>query len=446
MAKKNVPVRGYVKKSGIAVSGHSRKLDENNTVVVGKVGPSKKSLQRIGGDPSEMFRNIAGTQVPLVGSVVDPLKLNFFGRSLVGENLSGLDLRGANFKQSSLREVDFTGADLRGANFSESLLADVNFSDAKLEEINFTSTELVRIKANEISLKNANLQNASLSFDPKLEKPVVSYLNTCKINATFLCWMDVSNQDLRNMSIGLNGAAFYDMDFSDCNLEGVNLNDTNFRQSDLSRCNLRGAQMERVVFSSVVGRSMDASEANFHDARLVGNSNMSGSNFSGSQFTIKDANMVNFEDSNFSHVTMRRKGGPSITLCNFSNSDFSGCDLGESDFSFHKQQHLQLLSCTFSNVNWKNTRIQDIVLGREGSFDETGMTLGVDSGNSFEKYTLREAHERLELTDKQFQFMVLSGALEVREKNSNEIVRSHFDMDSDLQYVPIWAIQNFRVD
>lgn len=445
MGKKNVPVRSHIKSNGVAVTGHSRKIETKEASSSDKPGPSKESLQKVGGEPSETFRIVAGIQIPLVGSEVEPVEADFFGKSLQGENLSGLDLRGANFKQTSLREVDFTGADLRGVNFSESLLTDVNFSDVKLEKTNFASAQLVRIKTSEISLKNANLKNASLSFDPKFEKPIIRDLDTCKINGTYLSWIDVSGQDLQNMSVGVDGAAFYDMNFSDSNLEEANLNDTNFRQCDLSRCNLRRAQLERAVFSSIVGESMNASEANFHDARLLGDSNMSGSDFSGSLLTIKDANVVNFEGSNFSNATMRRREGPSIILCNFAKSNFAGCDLGNSDFAVYKRQDLQLLSSVLSGINWENARTQDIVLGREDTFEETGMTLGIDTDNSFEKYTLREAHERFGLTDNQFEFMVLSGALEIRERNSNKIARKDFDLDSDSQYVPVWVMQNFAI-
>lgn len=359
--------------------------------------------------------------------------------------MSNLDLRGVDFGQTSLSDINFSGADLRGAIFTDSVIADVNFSGAQLEGAVFTRSQMVNVIADEVDLKNVNLEHASLSFDSDVKKPIIRNLEMCEMTRTFLSWVDLSGQDLRNLNVGLGGAKFHDVNFSECNMEGANLSHAAFKNCDLSRCNLQDAHVEYVLFTGVTGVALKASGANFNSSMFMGDCTMSFSDFSGSKFAVREADGTSFEGCNFSNATMRATWSPHFRLCNFADSNFSGCDLGESNFSISGHTNYsgrKILTCFLSGIDWQNTNTKNIMLGEETVFKEKVYHYTPEC--FFEKYTLREACEKLNLSDKQFEFMVLSGALEVREEITNHIVRSGFDPDS--HYVPVWAMQNFKVE
>jgi len=58
---------------------------------------------------------------------------DFNRSSLVGQNLSGMDLRGASFRDANLYSVNFSGADLRGVDFRGADLGDTDFRGAKVD-------------------------------------------------------------------------------------------------------------------------------------------------------------------------------------------------------------------------------------------------------------------------------------------------------------------------
>lgn len=69
------------------------------------------------------------------------------------------DLRGSDFSDQELWEVDFSHADLTGVDFSRSLCHNCNFSYANLKNVDFTSADL-----RGCSLAYADISGANMYF------------------------------------------------------------------------------------------------------------------------------------------------------------------------------------------------------------------------------------------------------------------------------------------
>ena len=74
------------------------------------------------------------------------------------DDLSYVDLKGANMHKCMLAETDLRGANLDGVDFRESFFHKTMFVDANLTRANLSQTELINM-----TLKGANLEDANLN-------------------------------------------------------------------------------------------------------------------------------------------------------------------------------------------------------------------------------------------------------------------------------------------
>lgn len=81
---------------------------------------------------------------------------------LVGIDLRGEHLDGADFTSVNFARADFDGANLEGAIFSRANLVKANFRMARLERANFSNADLTRANFTGAFLSDAILCNASL--------------------------------------------------------------------------------------------------------------------------------------------------------------------------------------------------------------------------------------------------------------------------------------------
>ena len=76
----------------------------------------------------------------------------FHGLDLIGADLNGIELEGAQFVEANFEKVLLRGANLRKANFKDAILVGADCQNAHLEGVNFKGA----------NLENANLQGANL--------------------------------------------------------------------------------------------------------------------------------------------------------------------------------------------------------------------------------------------------------------------------------------------
>ncbi len=94
-------------------------------------------------------------------------RCNLVGVDLSGEHLIGADLRGANLSKANLsganlEGADLTNANLKGANLSSSFLTNVNFKKANLNGVNMSRAHIFDSNVHGASMDNLNITDAEI--------------------------------------------------------------------------------------------------------------------------------------------------------------------------------------------------------------------------------------------------------------------------------------------
>lgn len=234
------------------------------------------------------------------------------------ENVKGFD-----FSNSELQNINFIRANLEGANFKGSNLKNANFQDANLENVNFD-------RAN---LEGANLEGVNLkhiTFD----------------------------------SVNFKGASFNDSDctaslFDKCNFCEASFESANFRYSQLMNTNLTSTTIKFAEFEGVDLKGANLSnadmsnayftEADFTDANLT-DANLSNTDFTNANFTNANLTNANLTNSNFTNTI--------LTNADLSTSNLENCDFDGSNFEdaiIHHRTTYKLLHWLESDVDTMST-------------------------------------------------------------------------------------------
>lgn len=429
---KKISVHSYVRKDGTAVGGYQRRGSTPRQ-------PSTrgaKSTSVVGSG----FRKVAGHQIPLIGSrgKFAPIR---FTRVPYHSDLSGLDLRGADFSNLKISDVDFSGSDLRGAIFDGSKMSQVDFSGAIISESSFVDTLATHVKADRLHVEDCTFMKARLFFDRSLPKPVVTGISDALMDGANIGWVDLSGQDLTGLDYTSSSGEnkWVEADFRDSNLSGVTLyrahfSSCDFTGADFTKADLRGTYWHDSVAVSAKFEEANLSWASFYDG------NMRNSYFGGSRFSIAIGQRVDWSNCDFSNATMVNEFAAQVVSCNFAGSDFSGADLGETRFSsrtYAESEKAKMADpSVLSHINWLGTKTRLIDIGEN-------LTDG-SPPVSFEQYDFHSAADLLNLNSNQFQFLVVSGSVEVRDRKTNKIVKAGFDVGK--HYIPVWSVQNIQAN
>jgi uncharacterized protein YjbI with pentapeptide repeats len=134
-------------------------------------------------------------------------------------DLSGMDLRGANFERTSFFSANLQGANLSGANFREADLRAADFSGA-----NFSNTSLEAARCAMANFTGANFTGADLSYAFDFSGDFCQ----CDFTGANLAWVDFRDADLQETNF--HGAILFENDFNRACMDRTKLVDV-----DLSR-------------------------------------------------------------------------------------------------------------------------------------------------------------------------------------------------------------------
>lgn len=285
-------------------------------------------------------------------------------------------------------------------------------------------------------------------------------------------------------------------DIQDCSFRGVNM-----KNIDFSNINIKDSDFENVAFDNVTFNLAHIQNVSFFGARFFhsqfNNSTMRECNFGSSRFTYRTSfNHVQIEECQFSYASFEgqlvdSKGAhydwrsldlwgssfygavfecfqmqsSKIVDCSFLESEFTAVGLDEVEFnkclflkgemegvSFDRCNILnsKLETPIQSNVNYVETVMKDSSFESdfvECSFDEVEfLNVSLKNSNfkntSYPWRTFDETVEELGVTQKAFEFMVLSGAVEVRSNETSEIVNGGFN--PTMHHIPLWSIDRIK--
>jgi uncharacterized protein YjbI with pentapeptide repeats len=155
--------------------------------------------------------------------------------------------------------------------------------------------------------------------------------------------------------------------------------------------------------------------------------NLDGANFEGAN--LSGFEIYNEKDRMSSYGAKRTFRG-----ANFKNADLRGaalidCDFTGADFTGANMESVQLGTTDFTKIKMGREQAEQIMRDNLHIF-------------KYNKLSFNETVERLGISEQKFEYLVLSGAIQVRTNRGTEIVSSKFD--PDLHHVPIWEIETIQ--
>ncbi|MGA1846953.1 DUF2169 domain-containing protein [Deferribacter abyssi] len=260
------------------------------------------------------------------------------GKILSNLDLSELDLRGVNLKDTVCINTNFKGAILDGASLSKIIAKGADFSGASMKSITVNQGIL-----SEASMKGADLEGAFLK----------------------MCTLDKTNFDSANMKNAkiemstLTKSLFKKVTLEEsyinmCILNGTEIEDSTFKNAKLEKCIFQKSNLKNVDFSSSYIKS-----TLFFETK--------GGNISFKNSTIDNGRMgknscfknADFRDTNIFQACFRESdlSNSDFTGSKIENSIFEKCNLNKAIFFLVPLKQCRLLKCNLEEANMRGVNL-----------------------------------------------------------------------------------------
>ena len=148
-----------------------------------------------------------------------------------------------HFSKMNLTGADLSGMDLRGADFSHAVLADANLQGANLEGCDFTEAVLARALLTGTLLAGSRLDKANLGG---------AHLQDC----------DLSSASLRE-------TLCHGTRFTGCNLRGAQLDQTQLHETEMVECAMQSSRWTQVALRRMTLRDLVLDQAELNQVLLL---------------------------------------------------------------------------------------------------------------------------------------------------------------------------------
>jgi uncharacterized protein YjbI with pentapeptide repeats len=177
------------------------------------------------------------------------------GTNLSGANLTRAKLRGVHLVGADLTRADLSGADLTGAKLAEADLSGADLTGADLAEADLSGAKLTRADLTGAKLPGAKLAEADLTGVILIRaKLAEADLTGAKLPRANLSGADLPRAKLPRVNLSL-------ADLSRADLSGADLSGADLHWTDLTRADLSGTRLAESVCSETIFGCLDLSVA-----------------------------------------------------------------------------------------------------------------------------------------------------------------------------------------
>ena len=194
-----------------------------------------------------------------------------------------------------------------------------------------------------------------------------------------------------------------------------------------------GSDREKEIFVGPNGQydGLNLEESNFMGGQLA-NSSFSFTNLRGANLSQADLSNSDLTDARLKKAWLKNASlvGANLTATELIHTNMEGVDLSGATL-----RNVFISGRTsFRGANWKGAVVKDIMIG----------SIPEDYGAArvWEQTTFHDAINHFGLSEKRFEYLVLSGAIEVRDNKTLEIVKGNYD--PDRHHIPPWVVANFN--
>jgi uncharacterized protein YjbI with pentapeptide repeats len=237
--------------------------------------------------------------------------LNLDKMNLSNSNLSHLDLRKYNFRQtnlentkigwSQLQNVNFSQANLKKASFPYSQLNNANLNEANLKGANLSTTQLHKARFQGADLRGTNLNSADGLTCGQIKSAVIDeetllpgyLLMEASSDSEFNC---INLRDGKGLNLSK-------INLSNANLPSVDLRESDLSQGDFQNANLRLSQLQNANLSNA-----NLKQANLYYSQL-NNANLSEANLKGANLTITQLHEAHIQGADLRGANLDHAAG-----------------------------------------------------------------------------------------------------------------------------------------
>ncbi|MDQ0612146.1 uncharacterized protein YjbI with pentapeptide repeats [Variovorax sp. W1I1] len=316
----------------------------------------------------------------------------FAGIDLTGADLSGLDLRDANFEGAWLESVDFRNSNLSGANFASAVLAHANLEGAiaigaKFGKANLGKAILARGVFDDADFTETMFMHCAFAGTQMRRAGFM------KANLLETTWGDADWSGAQ-----LSGQTFYKLDLRGMRWPEADLSACNFIESDLSGVDMHAAQLASATFAT----------CKLDGAKLMGAQCVGAVAVKDSSLVAADMSQANLRNFNFGASDMR---GAKLVRAVLDGANLCEAQLQDADLRLAsaKGALLRKAGCAnallsgvnFSDAILQSANLRGADLRRSNLFGADLSRVRLDGSTSFDGALLKRARTWPRLTPEQ---------------------------------------------
>lgn len=275
--------------------------------------------------------------------------------SFDSEDISNVNMPGADLQDSSLTRCIFDNGNLTKSTFKHANLTGSSFANC-----NLFSSNLIRARCNDIKAENANLSNCNCSLADFSNAELPScVLSNSKFNKAKLVFTNL--EKIRAIST----------DFTECNMT-----DAFIENSVIDRCIFDESDLTNVSF-----KNSQLTNCTFHDS-ITSDIELTGCNLTNSimeHLNLQKVGFGNVELINASLVSSDLTNGritdSNLNSCNLSNTNLTKCRVENSNFNNTRLSNSNLSNSKFVKVNLTNAHL-DGINSYQMEIDDESITVG----------------------------------------------------------------------
>ncbi|MDQ0588981.1 DUF2169 family type VI secretion system accessory protein [Variovorax paradoxus] len=322
-----------------------------------------------------------------------PLGIRFFaGIDFTGADLSGLDLREANFEGAWLESVNLCNANLSGADFSGAVLAHANLEGVIAIGTKFRKANLGKARLAGGVFDGADFSEAMLMHcafaGTQMRRAIFAKTNLLETTWGRADWEGAQ----------LAGQTFYKVDLKGMRFPGADLSACNFLESDLSGVDMQAAKIELATFATC---RLDG--ANLKMAQCAGTVAVKDSSLTGADLSGANLRTFNFGASDMRGAKLFRATLDGANLC---DARMDEVDMRLSSAKGVLMRKARCANALLSGVNFSDAVMQKADLRgadlrRSNLFGADLSRVRLDGSTQFEGALLKRARTWPRLTPEQ---------------------------------------------
>lgn len=301
-----------------------------------------------------------------------------------------------------------------------------------------------------------SLEGIEVIKDWVISQAVIDRADFSKIKKIENCtFEDVRIKNVYWKNIEAVGCIFKNVKFEETAILDTKFSECSFERTKFDYCKIDRAEFQQSVFdiATFIWTHVDKSlfeECKKSNIEFVCNQSTKAlltdstiRNCSFQSFALKSTQIRDntFENSRLCLVTYKAE---------LEQNQFTACDLQNSYLSFLDVRETNFHSCNFSkssiestnfhsgnitDTSFANSKIKKSVLS--SSMDLCDFKGAKLNDVMYQRKHFQEVRNLLEISDRQFEFLVLSGVIEVRDNKTLQVVTGGFDPDE--HHIPQWG-------